>query len=802
MSDLLQDVRFALRGFRRRPGHTGLALLVLALGAGGNTAILSIARKVLLDPLPFPDSARLVRISETTPEGSEISVSYPNYLDWRDQNRSFGSLAAFTALSTTLPGDPPERLNAHVVSGNFFSTLRISAALGRALAPGDDLPAAAPVAMLSHTLWQRGFGGDPSVVGRTLLLEGRPHTIVGVAPLDFRFYEYGDADLWTPLGPWARDPASDTLLRRSHAGLYVIGRLRDDVSLDSARADMDAVRRRLTAAYPTDDGGHGVRIASLKESVVGDSRPAIAIVSGAALLLLGIACANVTGLLLARWTERRREIGIRLAIGANRSRLVRQLATENATLAATGAIVGLAVGEVLLRALVTTRSIEIARLSEARLDPAVFAAVVGTTVASAILFGLVPAFRSASTPDALARRDGSGSVDGRTASVLIATEIAFSVVLLAATGLLVRSFSKLIRVDPGFDVRGVLTARLDAPDESDAGAAPAFYDRVLGLTRRLPGVSGAAVVNPLPLGSANRQDAVLVEGRPFPSPADTPSTDVAIVSPGYFGEMRIPLLRGRAFLASDDAAAPRVAVVSAAAARRFWPGLDPLGRRFAQSVEKASAGGWFTVIGIVGDVRLAIDALPKSEIYFTLAQRPMSRMTLIVRSKRPLDGLAAELGGAIRRVDARQPLYRVAALRDVADAGLADRLFLLRLLGGFGALGTLLAVAGLGGLVGRIVAHRTREIGVRIALGATGVSVVSGVLRRVAGPVAAGLAGGLAAALAAKGLLRSVLYGVATGDPTTFLAVPLLLAVVAAVAAGLPALRAARIDPMQALRDE
>ncbi|HET9795935.1 MAG TPA: ABC transporter permease [Thermoanaerobaculia bacterium] len=804
MSGLLQDVRFALRGFRRRPGFTALAVLILALGTGANTAIFSVAKSVLLDPLPYPEARRLVRLAETRRDGSEISVSYPNYLDWRDRNRSFESLAAFTGTSTTLPGAPPERLNAHVVSGNFFATLRLPAFLGRTLEPADDLPGAPPVVFVSHALWERRFGADRSIVGRPLVIGGSARTVVGIAPPNVRFYDYGDADLWTPLGPWARDPGSDVMMRQSHPGLYAIGRLRPGVSLAAARSDMELVRRRLAAAYPAENGKNGIELESLQESVVGDVRPALLIVSGSALLLLLMACANISNLLMARWSERRREIGIRLAIGAARRQLVRQLLTESVVLAAAGALAGLVLAQALLRVVVSSRTIEIARLDEVKLDGGVLAVLAAVTLAIGILFGLVPALRSARSPNLLARREGDGPRRGRVAATLIAGEIALCLVLLCGTGLLGRSFWALLRVDPGFVPSHLLTARLDAPEEaSNPARGPGFFDAVLAESRRLPGVTRASAVNPLPLGSGDRQDGIVVEGRPEPPAANVPSTDVAIVAPDYFSTMRIPVLRGRSLLPTDDAGKPLVAVVSAAAARRFWPGEDPLGRRFTNAREgTGKPRPWFTVVGVAGDVRLAVDTAPTSEIYYAAAQRPMSAMTLVIRTSVPPRRIAETLAAAVRRVDPRQPLYRVASLEEVADRSLAGRRFLLVLLGGFTAVGLALSAGGLWGVVGRIVAGRTREIGIRMALGATRREVVAGVVRRIVPAVAIGIAAGLAAAYAARGVLRSVLFGVSAGDPAVFAAVPAILVAVAMAAAYFPARRAARIDPMKALREE
>jgi len=799
MSGFVQDLRFALRGFRKRPGFTALAVLVLALGSGANTVIFSVAKSVLLDPLPYPDADRLVRLAETRSDASEISVSYPNYLDWRDQSRSFESLAAFTGSGATLPGTPPERLNAHVVSGNFFATLRVPAYLGRAIQPSDDRPGAAPVVYLSHSLWRRRFGSDPGIVGLPIAIGGEIRIVVGVAPAGFRSYDYGTPDVWMPLGPWARDPGSDVLLRRSHAGLYAIGRLRKGISFASARKDMERVRRNLAAAYPAENGPHGIALLSLRESVVGDVRPAVVIVSGAAGLLLLIAGANISILLTARWSERRREMAIRIAIGADRRRLVRQLLAESLALAAAGSLAGLAAAAAVLEAIRLSGAVEIARIDEVRLDGGVLAVLSGATILTGILVGLAPALRSAPTSERLTRRDAAGPERGRFASSLVAAEMGLSLVLLCGAGLLTRSFWRLRRVDPGFAPAGVLTARLDAPEAE--GRESAFFEDVLREARRLPGVLGASAVNPLPLGGANRQDGIVVEGKPEPD--DAPSTDVAVVEPEYFGTMRIPLARGRGFLPSDGASTPRVAVVSATAARRFWPGEDPIGRRFTNARSKTGPPRtWYTVVGVVGDVRLAIDASPSSEIYFPAAQRTMSVMTLVVRTRGAPEAAAGALAEAVRRVDPSRPLYRIASLEEIAERSLAARRFLLSLLGGFAAVGLVLSVGGLWGVVGRIVAARTREIGIRMALGATRGDVVFGVLGRIAPAVALGLGAGLAAALSAKELLRSVLYGVSAADPATFVAVPVFLAAVAVAGAYFPARRAARVDPAVTLKAE
>jgi putative ABC transport system permease protein len=803
LDTFLRNLRYALRGFRKAPGFSLMAIVTLALGMGANTAIFSVAKSVLLDPLPYPEARRLLRLTETRKDGSEISVSYPNYLDWRDRNRSFESLAAFSGESTTLDGNPAERLNAHVVSGNFFSTLGTPAAVGRPLRPEDDLPGAAPVTVLSHDLWVRRFGADPSVVGRPIRIDGSPRTVVGVIGAGFRFYDYGLPDLWTPIGPWARDPSSDTLERKSHPGLYVIGRLRPASSLVAARTDMSLLRDRLARAYPAENGAHGIKVESFQESVVGEIRPALLVVSGSVVLLLLIACANISNLLLARGVERRREMAIRAAIGADRRTLVGQLLTESLALAALGGAAGVGLATLLLRGIVTARPLEIPRLDEVALDLRMLAGLAAATIVSALLFGLAPALSGARRGEAAARFGAAGRERGRFQSLLIAGETALCLVLLAGSALLVRSFWKLRHVDPGFTMSGILTARIDAPAKGGV-ADDLFLPRVLEEARRIPGVSSVSAVTPMPLTPANRQDGLLREGA-APVPLDeTPVSEVAIVADDYFRTMGIPILHGREFRPSDSAGMPRVAVVSAEAARRFWPGADAIGKRFANELPiPGVAPKWITVIGVARDTRLALDGRPAPIVYHPLAQRSMSRMTVLLRTDRqPPESLAAELAEAVRRVDPRQPLYRVASLETLAGQSLAERRFTLVLLAGFTAIGVLLAAAGIGGVVSRLVSSRRREIGIRMALGATGSRVVSAILGRALAPVAGGIGAGIAAAWALAPALRSLLFGVRPLDAATFALVPVLLAAVALAAALFPARRATRIDPATVLRTE
>jgi putative ABC transport system permease protein len=806
MTQLFHDLRYALRTFRRSPGFTAAVVATLALGIGANMAIFTVLKSVLLDPLPFPDSERLVRLNGTRADRSETSVSYPDYLDWREQNRVFESLAAFSGESATLAGETPERLNAHVVSGNFFSTLGVRAELGRTFRPEDDLPGSPAIAVLSDELWRRRFGADRSILGRPILLDGNPRIVVGVATPRFRFYDYGVADLWTPLGEWARDPKSDVLDRGSHAGLYAIGRLKPGVKLAAARSEMDVLASRLAREYPKTNSGRGVKTEAFRESVVSGLRPALLVLSGSVIFLLLIAGANVCNLLIARATGRRRELAIRVAIGAGRGALVRQLLTESVALSILGGALGLALASGLIRLILRWRPIEIARIDEVSIDLRLLGAMAVSTVVTGLLFGLVPALRTGRESFAAAGRlSVAGPERGRFQSLLIGGEVALCLLLLVGSALLGKSFLRLRSVDPGFVPAGVLTARLDAPETNGPGRdGGQFFERVLEEARKIPGVSAASAVNPLPLTPANRQDGILLEGRPTPPTSDIPSSDVAIVDRDYFRAMRIPLLRGRGFLHSDDDSNPKVAVVSAALAKRFWPNGDALGRRFTNELEKpGQSRAWFTVVGIVGDIRLSLDGKPMSEVYYPISQRPMDRMTFVLRthSGNP-EAVTRLLASAIAQIDPRQPLYRVSPFETVAGQSLAERRFTMFLFAGFTALGLILSIGGIASLVGRVVASRTKEIGIRIALGATRTDVLGSVFARVLPAVAAGMLLGLAAAFAFRGAARSLLFEISPSDPASFLGAPAILAAAAFVAAFLPARRATRIDPVAAIRNE
>jgi putative ABC transport system permease protein len=810
MIDLVTDLRQALRSLASKPAFTAVAVLTLGLGIGANTAIFSVVDGVLLARLPYAEPERLVAVWETTPTSEESSFAPGDLVDLRRDSRTLAAASAFANRSPSLTGTgEPERLPGVSVSGDFFTTLGVEPLLGTGL---DDQPLGERLAMLSWGLWQRRFAADPGVVGRTITLDGETHRVTGVLPQAFRFALSADAEVWfreprgLPEPGFNLDTDLETL--RDLHYFKVVARLAPGVGLDEAAAEIDALGARYARDYPDSNAGRGMRLEPLREKLVGDVRPALMVLLAAVGLVLLIACANVAGLLLTRSLARGREVAVRSALGASRWRLVRQVLAEGAVLAAAGGGVGLALGAWSLETLLGLAPPGITGLGPIGLDRRVLGFTLALTALSVLLSSLVPALR-ASRPELAAAlgeggaRTGGGSAQTRLRALLVVGETALALMLLAGAGLLVRSLGELLAVDPGFDPEHVLTASLSLPERSypDEAQAVAFVDRLLERVAALPGVVEAGRVWTLPFGGSAAIFSFRIEGQPPPEPGSEPDAGFQAADTGYFRALRIPLLAGRWIEPADRDDAPDVALVNRAFAETFFDGR-PLGRRISLG-DPADGEPWIEIVGVVGDVRHhAFDQPVRPEVYLPYPQFTLRTAVLVLRTAGPPEAMAGALRTELGELDPELPLSRVEPLATVVADSTAERRFVATLMSLFAGLAAFLAGLGLYGVIAHSVAQRTREIGIRLALGARRRQVLGQVVGRGLALAAAGVAVGLAGAWGATRTLASLLYGVGAVDPATYSAVSLGLVAVAALAALVPARRAARIEPRAALRAE
>jgi putative ABC transport system permease protein len=810
MEKLLQDLRYAARMLVKHPGFTAVAALTLALGIGANAAIFSVVNAVLLRPLPFDEPERLVAVWTPHPKRgiARGASSYPDFADYRDQSASFEALAAFRERDYTLAiGDSAERLEGARVSWPFFSMLRVQPQLGRAFSADEDRLGGPRVAILSHGLWQRRFGSAPDVVGRAVNLDGEPHTVVGVLPEDFRLdFRIPGAEVFTLMGLEGKD----SLEARGMHYLGVIGRLRPGVPIEQAGADLVAVAARLEQAHPDSNSGRTAAVFPLHEEIVGDVRRGLLVLLGAVALVLLVSSANVANLLLARATEREREVALRSALGASRARLGRQLLTESVLLALAGGTLGLLLAFWGVGVLVAQAPADLPRAADIRLDGRVLAFTFGVSILTGLLFGTAPAWRSAGAPLAVLNEGGRGSGGPRrqrTRHALIVAEVAISLVLLVGAGLLLRSLGRILDVDPGFDPEGVLSARLSLPEAKYAtpSAIASFYERLQARLATLPGVQAAGLAMPLPVDGMVWMTSFIRLDRPEPAPGERITAHYKSVLPAYFDALRIPLQRGRLLSEQDRQGAPRVILINQTLARRAFPDEDPLGRqvRFGVSVDATDEDVPWEIVGIVPDTAVTrLEAEPQPAFYVSALQQPIGDASLVLRAGVDPRALAESVRREVAALDPELPLHHVRTMPELLSASVAQRRFQALLLAGFAVVGLLLAAVGLYGTLAFSVGQRTREIGIRMALGAEG----GGVLRLVIGqgllPVLVGLGLGLAGAFALSRVLGGLLFQVSATDPATFAGVALLLLLTALLASYLPARRATRVDPLAALRCE
>ncbi|MGE4067749.1 MAG: ABC transporter permease [Vicinamibacterales bacterium] len=816
---MLRDLRVGIRLFSRHPVLAVAAVCSLALGIGANTAIFSVLNAVVLRPLPVTEPDRLVVVWETFADTATRPVAPANFVDWRRESRTFEGLAAMGGFSANLTGrGEPERLRAASVSGNFFTTLGVTAPLGRTLLPSDDEADATPVAVLGDGLWQRMFGGSPSAIGQSLVLDGRPHTIVGVLPPRFALPTLGDTDVWLSgdhgIPRSFPFPGDLREVRDSHF-IGVIGRLAPGATRAAAQAELTGVMQRLAEAYPDTNSGLGVNVVPLHEASVGDVRPLVTLLQAAVVVMLVIGCANVANLLLGLGASRQAEMGMRVALGAGRARLVRQLVAEALVLAVPGGVAGLLLAVVGLEALVALAPAGLPRLADVAIDGTVLAFTTGVTLATALAFGLGPAIGatrggSLITPGA-ARIVGAGGAR-RWQQVMTVGELALAQVLLVGAGLLLASFVAANRVDLGFTPEGRVAADLSLaadkylqplPGEAesfrvDTGPKRRLVDAVVARVSAAPGVRAVAASFTAPMsGGPNR--GVSIDGDPEPAPGLDSSADFQLVSTGYFRALGVTLLSGRVFADTDGAAAPPVAIVNQAFVDRYLPGRDPL-----RQVIRFGGDRHHAIVGVVANARYRdVERQAEPTFYVPLAQNDERWPFLSFTAWTDGDAaaLAPVLRRAIREADPGQPITRVRTYDEILGAALAPRRFNTLLVGLFALTALLLAGVGAYGVIAYAVASRTREMGVRAALGATPASLVGQVVLQGIALAAPALVLGTAGAFAVTRLMRTMLFGVSPGDPGTMLGVAAALAAVALLATVIPARRAAGADPVVALRD-
>ncbi|HEX8115933.1 MAG TPA: ABC transporter permease, partial [Pyrinomonadaceae bacterium] len=815
--DLWQDVRYGLRTFRKKPGFTLVAVVTLALGIGANAAIFSVVNGVLLKSLPFPEPERLVALFETNESGREIAVAFPDYLDWRAGTSVFEDLAARMPAGGVLTGDEgPERVTGRYVTASFFRTLGVRPAAGRFFTEEEDRPGGEPLIVLSHELWLRRYGGDPGVAGRAVTYNGASWTVAGVMPQQFDFYGENNLNnqFFIPLGQfydqkWMHE-------RDSHV-VMVTARLKPGVTLEQARAQMEALAARLAGQFPESNGGTGVRLTSFLDDYVGEARPALLMLMAAVGAVLLIACANVANLLLVRAAARRKEIALRVALGAGRGRVVRQLLAESLLLAAGGGALGLLFAWWGVGALLRLAPDVLPRTESISLDGRALLFTFALTLLTGVAFGLIPALQTskADLNDAM-KSGGTGASVGAGGrwlrSGLVVTEVALSLLLLVGAGLLLRSFRQLMRVEPGFEARDVLTLRLRLPDAkyTKVEQCAAFLKEVKRRVEALHGVRQVSLATGFPFGRASEL-GYRVEGKPEPrQSSDLPDSYAQWVSPEFHRTLGIRLLAGRYIEEGDAADSPQVALVDDDFVRRNFPGASPgeaLGKRLRFGSEEDP---WCEIVGVVGHVRQnGLDEEGRPAIYrpWTQVRRSMAdsymrAMDLIVKTSVEPTQLVEPIRGEVQALDRDQPLGNVHALAWYVEQTVAPRRFSMTLATAFACVALVLGAVGLYGVLSYTVAQRAREIGIRMALGARRGDVHRLVIRQGMGLALAGVAAGLLASLALTRLMSGLLYGVSATDPETFALIALLLLLVALAACYLPARRASKVDPLIALRCE
>ena len=802
MNGLWQDLKYAFRALRKAPGFTAVAVTALALGIGANTALFSVVYAVLLRPLPYPQAGSLVSVWENHQQrkGPEQEWTNPaNFYAWRDRNHVFEAIFALNDWSPTLTGEgEPERLPAARVTHGVFETLRIPPERGRTFTPAEDKPDAERVVLVSHGLWVRRFGSRPDLVGRSIQLSGNPYVVVGILPEGFRVPMITRADLLAPMQAPDRG--------WGNCYLRVVARLKEGTTREKALSEMTGIAAGIAQEHPDTNVGIGASVVGLQEQLAGPARPALLVLMGAVGLVLLMACANVANLLLARAASRRKEIAIRIALGARRGRLVRQLLTESVLLSVAGGAAGLLLAVWGTSALTAGLPDNFARQFSFALDGWILAFTALVSVLSGVVFGIAPALQASHHDAGEQLKEGGrsggagGAAQRRARHALAAVEVALSLMLLIGAGLLLKSFSALVSVSPGFRPSHVLKVGFLLPSASypEPAQIAAFTGRLVENVKALPGVENAGITTVTPFGDGNTDTGFRIEGRPAPTPSDHMSAWFRQITPDYLKTMGIPLRKGRFFDARDVAESPRVVLINETMARRFWPSEDPVGKRITGSSEN-----WREIVGVVGNVRhFGLDQEEPPAMYFPITQEPARSLTLVLRTHGEPMAMTASVRRVITGMDSLLAASNVATMEQEMSSSLTDRRLTLVLLGLFASLALVLAVVGVYGVTAYAVSQRTQEIGVRMALGAQRGDVLMMVLKQGLLLTVAGVIPGFLGALGLTRVMKGLLYGISPGDPATFATVVLVLFLVTAAACYVPARRATKVDPITALRHE
>jgi putative ABC transport system permease protein len=818
METLIKDIRYGVRSLLKRPGFTVVAIVTLALGIGANTAIFSVVNAVVLRPLPYAEPERLMTLWETMPGSDQRSVAPGNFVDWRAQNKTFEDMAATFYANFNLTSDgEPDRIDGATITSNFMSVLGASAQLGRTFQADDDEHQDRNVVLLSDGLWRRRFGADQNVVGRTITIDETPHTIVGVMGRGFQFP--ARSDLWVlgrnrgavPTSLISQVPTNDWVHERDAHFIRVIGRLRSGVSLSQAQSDIAGITSKLEHDFPQTNGGLGSNVVPLHTQVIGDVRGVLFILLGAVGFVLLIACTNVANLMLTRATQRDRELAIRTAVGASRLRLIRQLLTESLLLSIVGGLAGLVVSVWAVDLFIKLSPGDIPRLNEASVDLRLLGFTLLVSLLTGVGFGLLPAFQATRTNlNTALKEGGTKASEGKqrrgARNILVVTEIALAQVLLVGAALLAISYVRVSHIDPGFNPDRVLTAKIapSAKKYPEPRSRSAFYATVLERLESLPGVESAGMVMSLPLTGSSMNRGFRVEGRPAPKADENVTMDFQIVSPSYFSTLEIPIKQGRGLSGADTETSERVIVINSAMARRYWPNEDPVGKRMAIG-ESSKDTSWRTIVGVVGDNRhasLSETPVPTAFISYHQDLESWPRMGFVIKSKTDAASLTSAVRKELAAIDRSQPVYAIEPMENLLHTSVAQRRFIMLLLGSLSAIALILAMVGVYGVISFSVTERTQEIGIRMALGARAADVLRMVLGQAMRVTLIGIVIGLGAAFALTRLLASLLFEVSATDLRTFSIVAALLGAVALFACYIPARRATKVDPLVALRYE
>jgi len=818
MRGLLQDLRFAIRQLRKSLGFTLTTVLTLALGIGATTAIFSLISAILLRPLPYPQPDKLMYLAaldQSVSPAYPSTISYPDFFDWRSRNHSFDAIFTYRGEGRTITGSgTPQQLQTYIVSSDFLNVLGIKPILGRGFIRDDEKPGT-HVALLSHETWLSTFGGSPDIVGRAITLDNTGYTVIGVMPNSFKFpLDAPTPALWTTLAddaidPGAKEPHPLTVQRGADL-VEAVGRLRPGVTAEQASADLSLIEQNLATTYPESNKRFTAAMVTPElDDLVGKSRPALRVLFASVLFVLLIACANVAGLMLARASRRRSEIAVRSAMGASRWEIMRQALVESIALSVCGGAAGVALSVLVLKTMLQFVPQDLPRLDQVSVDGMVLAFAAAASILTGLVFGVLPAWRMSRLDPALALREGtrtvtSGRGQHRLHGALVIAETAIGLVLLIGAGLLIHSFIRVLNVDPGFDPHHVLTASLNVPDTQYPGLKKTqFYDELLPRLSALPGVTSVSAAVPIPLSNNSISVGFTIEGRPV-APGDEPDSQVSIVTPGFFQTLRVPVVSGREFLPTDDSKAPAVVIVNQAFARKFFPGENPVGKRIKPGLsDDITKEQMRQIVGVVGDVkrRGTTKAMP-AQFYMPFKQTVIMSPPLIIRTAADPLSVVGEVRAQLALLDGNIPLYRVRTMEDYVSLSAASPRFQTMLITSFAVLALLLSAVGLYAVLSYMVAQRTLEIGLRLALGAQRDDVLGLILRRGLLLSATGLAIGIVVSLVLTRFMQGMLYDVQRFDPMTFVGVSAVLLLVSLIASSVPAYRAARLDPMQTLREQ